>query len=74
MERSSFTFYRSFFKAIESLPKSKQLEVYRAVVRFGLDGEDSELAGVSAAIFEIIRPILEKNLKNFKNGCKGAEY
>lgn len=74
MERLSFTFYRSFYEAIEDLPKSKQLEVYRAIMRFGLDGEDTELAGVSAAVFKIIRPILEKNLKKFKNGCKGGEY
>lgn len=74
MERSSFTFYRSFYEATEDLPKSKQLEVYRAIMRFGFDGEDAELAGVSAAVFKIIRPILEKNLKKFKNGCKGGEY
>lgn len=74
MERLSFTFYRSFYEAIEDLPKSKQLEVYRAIMRFGFDGEDTELAGVSAAVFKIIRPILEKNLKKFKNGCKGGEY
>lgn len=74
MERSSFTFYRSFYEAIEDLPKSKQFEVYRAIMRFGFDGEDAELAGVSAAVFKIIRPILEKNLKKFKNGCKGGEY
>ena len=74
MERLSFTFYRSFYEAIEDLPKSKQLEVYRAIMRFGFDGEDAELAGVSAAVFKIIRPILEKNLKKFKNGCKGGEY
>ena len=74
MERSSFTFYRSFYEAIEDLPKSKQLEVYRAIMRFGFNGEDTELAGVSAAVFKIIRPILEKNLKKFKNGCKGVEY
>ena len=74
MERLSFTFYRSFYEAIEDLPKSKQLEVYRAIMRFGFDGEDTELTGVSAAVFKIIRPILEKNLKKFKNGCKGGEY
>lgn len=74
MERLSFTFYRSFYEAIEDLPKSKQLEVYRAIMRFGFDGEDTELTGVSAAVFKIIRPILEKNLKKIKNGCKGGEY
>ena len=73
MQRESFVFYRSFFEAIESLPKTKQLEVYRAIAQFALDGTEPQISGISAAIFSMARPTIEKNQKKYENGCKGAK-
>ena len=73
MQRDSFVFYRSFYEAIESLPKSKQLEVYRAIAAYALNGEEPKISGVSLSIFKISRPTLDKNLKKYENGCKGAK-
>ncbi len=73
MQRESFVFYRSFFEAIESLPKSKQLEVYRAIAQFALDGKEPQISGISQAIFSMARPTIEKNQKKYENGCKGAK-
>ena len=38
LRRGQFTFYASFFRAIDNLPKSRQLETYRAVIDFALNG------------------------------------
>ena len=73
MQRDSFVFYRSFYEAIESLPKSKQLDVYRAIAAYALNGEEPKISGVSLSIFKISRPTLDKNLKKYENGCKGAK-
>ena len=73
MQRDSFVFYRSFFEAIESLPKSKQLEVYRAIADYALNGETPKISGVSLSIFKISQPTLDKNFKKYENGCKGAK-
>ena len=48
-ERKGFTFFRSFYDQICLLPKEKQLEAYRAIVNYGLNGieysgNDTEIA------------------------------
>ena len=35
----SFVFYESFQTAIERLPENMQLEMYRAIVAYGINGE-----------------------------------
>ncbi len=58
-ERSQFTFYRSFFESILTLPKSRRLQAFEAICRYGLDGEEpEELTGASAALFLLARPVL----------------
>ena len=58
--RGQFTFYRSFFESILKLPKSRQLQVFDAVCRYGLDGEEpGELASSADAVFLLIRPVLD---------------
>ena len=78
--RDGFIFYRSFFDAIEELDKDIQLEIYRAIARYGIykiepktDGENPDLSGVSKVMFTLIRPQLDANWKKFIDGCKGAQ-
>ena len=59
--RGQFTFYASFFDAINSLPKSRQLEVYQAVVGYALFGQEPELTGSAKSVFSAIRPVLESS-------------
>lgn len=71
--RKQFTFYRSYYEAICSLPKREQTAVVQAICGFALNGTEPELTGVSAAIFSLIRPTLEASAKKAESGKKGGE-
>jgi len=72
--RDSFIFYRSFYEAIQDLPKENQLELYNAIAQYSLNFEDPKLNGLSNTIFKLIKPQLDANNKRFINGQKGAEH
>jgi len=72
--RDSFIFYRSFYEAIQDLPKENQLELYNAIAQYSLNFEDPQLNGLSNTIFKLIKPQLDANNKRFINGQKGAEH
>lgn len=73
MNRDSFLFYRSYYEAIKNLPDSTKLEVYNAVMEFGLYGNEIELHdGFARSIFTLIKPVLETNNKRFKGGKSGG--
>lgn len=59
LQRGQFTFYHSFFEAVDSLPKSRQLEAYRAIVRYALFGVEPRLSGSANSVFSAVRPVLE---------------
>ena len=41
-ERPYFTFFRSFYKAIDNLPEQVQLSLYRAIVAYSLDFQEPD--------------------------------
>lgn len=60
LHRGQFTFYASFFDAVERLPKSRRYEALSAIIRYGLDGvEPRELSGAAASVFAAVRPNLD---------------
>ena len=59
LRRSQFTFYASFFEAVDRLPRSRQLETYRAIADYALNGTEPELTGGPAVVFTAVQPILE---------------
>ena len=59
LSRSQFTFYDSFFKAVNGLPKSRQPETYRTIAVFALCGTEPVLTGSAESVFNVIRPVLE---------------
>ena len=68
MARDSFIFYRSFYDAINELPKENQADTYRAIAKYALDQEETELTGISKAIFSLVKPQLDANYKKYENG------
>lgn len=68
MARDSFIFYRSFYEAINELPKENQADTYNAIMRYALNQEEIELTGVSKAIFSLVKPQLDANYKKYENG------
>ena len=63
MERKQFTFYRSFYEAIEQMPtKKEKAEAYRIFCDYALNGNEPDLTGVSpllATLFGFAKPVLD---------------
>lgn len=73
MNRDSFLFYKSYYEAIKNLPDSTKLEVYNAVMEYGLYSNEIELHdGFARSIFTLIKPVLETNNKRFRGGKSGG--
>ena len=71
MTRDSFVFYRSFKNAISKLNDADRLAAYDALIEYGLDGlENAE--GVSAALLEAFKPLMDANNRKYENGKKGG--
>ena len=71
-QRGYFPFFRSIQDAISDLDDVSQLEMYRAVVRYGLDGIEPELTGFASTLWKVIFPNLRNSRKQFENGLKGG--
>lgn len=72
MLRSQFTFYRSYWEAIENLPKKDRLLAYEAVADYALNGTEPQLKGTAATAFILIRPTLDTARKRAKAGKQGG--
>lgn len=68
MERDSFIFYRSFYEAIKEVPDEEQLQIYKTITEYALNGNEVDNKGISKAIFTLIKPQLDANLKRYING------
>ena len=72
MERSQFTFYRSFWDAIKELPAKSKAEVVCAICAYALEGEAPKLSGTSKAIFTLIKPTLDASARKAEIGKLGG--
>lgn len=77
-ERESFVFYRSFYEAIKCLTPEESAESIKALCEYALNGNEVNLSGVPKAIFTLIKPQIDANIRRREqgkeNGKKGAEY
>lgn len=73
MERGQFTFYRSYWQALQNLPKKERLAAYEAICDYALNGEEHALTGAAATAFILIRPTLDSGRKKAANGKHGGE-
>lgn len=77
MERTQFTFYESFYKALSRIRKdADRAKAYDAITRFALYGEEPELDDLPdnvAIAFELVRPNLEASRRKAEAGRKGGE-
>lgn len=75
MKRDSFIFYRSFWESIKLVPEDVQLQLFRAIVFYALDGEiPTEINDICKSLFLLIKPQIDANNKKFLNGSKGKEF
>lgn len=59
LRRGQFTFYASFFEAVDRLPRSRQLETYRAIIDYALNGVLPTLTGGPLVVFTAVQPVLD---------------
>lgn len=62
--------YRSFYDAIKLLPNDTQLEIFRAIFEFGLDGIEPQLSAGALPFWLLIKPNLQANRTKWESGCK----
>lgn len=74
LDRESFVFYRSFYEALQNVPKKNRTEVYEAVFTYVFEAQEPPVKGVTRALWELIRPQLDASQKRYDNAKKGAEY
>lgn len=77
MERSQFTFYESFFRAVSRIKKKPdRAEAYDAICAYALYGIEpnlDELSDSAAIAFELSKPNLDASRRKANNGKKGGE-
>lgn len=72
MKREAVLFYKSFDEAISMLSDEDQLKAYRAIIKYGLYGEESDVDGVAGAIFLLAKPQIDANNRRYENGKQGG--
>ena len=71
MKRDSMIFYRSFYESVEGMSPVIKAEVYDAIFKYALDFKEPEFTdNVAKALFTLIKPQLDANIKRFENGKK----
>lgn len=72
--RDTFIFYRSFKEAIAELEDKDKLAIYEAITDYALDFlPPAFTTGYLKSIFNVIKPILDKNAERWRNGYKGKD-
>lgn len=69
--RDSIIFYRSFYESVEGMSPIVKAEVYDAIFKYALDFKEPEFTdNFAKALFTLIKPQLDANIKRFENGKK----
>lgn len=72
-KQATFKFFRSFYEAaLEIEDPAEQAAFFRAICAYALDGEEVSTAGIPAAMFRLVQPVIDKSLTNAKNGRLGG--
>lgn len=72
--REGFVFYKSWMDALDCLPPEEYKEAMRAILTYGLTGEEQDVDGVAKAMLIMAKPTIDKNNRRAENGKAGAEY
>lgn len=67
--RKSFSFFISYWEAIEELPEKEQLPVLKAIIKYAFfDEEPTHFKGIKRAVFLLVKPTLDKSKQKASNG------
>lgn len=72
-DRKSFSFFISYWEAIEELPEKEQLPVLKAIIKYAFfDEEPTHFKGVKRAVFLLVKPTLYKSKQKSASGKRGG--
>lgn len=71
-ERESFIFYRSFYEASKALKDAERLALFDAICESALNQNETEKEPIVKAMFSLIEPQLQANLRRYENGKNGG--
>jgi len=70
-DRKKFNFMKSFYDAVESMPKKDRPKLYEAIIKYSFeDGYKPDFTGNLATIWILIKPILDKSYQQYQNGSQ----
>lgn len=61
MGKEKFSFYRDWQKSLKDLPDSEKLELYNAIVDYGLDGVESAVSPIVSMAMNFIKAQIDRN-------------
>lgn len=71
--RKQFTFYRSYYDAIQGLPQEEQAAIILAVCAYAIyEQEPAGLSPIASTAFQLIRPTLDTARKKAESGKIGG--
>lgn len=73
MKRDQFTFYRSYYEAIKTLPAKELKTALIAICAYALDEETPSLSGIANSVFALVRPTLDTGRKKAENRVNKSE-
>ena len=72
INRKSFVFYDSFYKAMKNLNKDEKVEYIDAICQYSLYDITIEMSPKIEGMFELVKAQINANLKKREDGKKGG--
>ena len=70
INRNSFVFYDSFYKAMKNLSKEEKVEYIDVICNYSLYDNRIEMSPKIEGMFELIKAQIDANIKKRKDGMK----
>ena len=70
MDKDSFVFRKEWRDAISGLPDEVRLEIYEAIIEYGISGKSSDLKPMAMLAFNFAKTALNKDLRKYEQVCK----
>lgn len=72
MAKKYIPFFESYYDAAQELNRVDRMKLYDAIITYGFTGEAPELKGKPLLCWKLIKPYLEKSIKDRENGANGG--
>ena len=72
VNRNSFVFYDSFYKAMKNLNNDEKIEYIDAICNYSLYYIRIEMSAQIEAMFELVKAQIDANIKKREDGKKGG--